>query len=256
MSGIAALCLIDNDGRMKTNTALTIIFLALVWTLATGFGLYSYGPPETLSRLVEYNNWGKPDSHEFAVLVYHKKYRWPTGVINTFPDGSNVKTIRHWISVYACDADVRAGKKIGEITITENYRLNTSISLSPLWLDDTFFITVRGHDDSLRNNLWGTPHGAKPNTIIYSVSMDGVIKKIDSIPTSAKEHVPRSERLKSDYQTDFSKRFVWLAVNWLRVAVQTDESPRKGDRLLSETMFLLDKENGVLRTNPQIVLTR
>ncbi len=241
---------------IQINSTRKVIFITIVWMVTSGFSLFSYGPPETHTRLVEYNNWGKPDSHKFVVLAYHKKYRWPTGIINSFPDGSNLKTLKHWISIYVCDADTRTSKNRGEIIISENYRLNTVISLSPLWLDDTFFITVKGHEDSLNNNLWGTRISSEKNSMIYSISLDGLIRKVDFIPDAAKQHVSLSERRKSDYQTDYSRRFVWIAVDWSRVAVETDKSPRKGDRLSSEVMFLLDKEDGELKTNPEIVLMR
>ena len=238
---------------MLRYTALRIVVIAILWVVVSGFSLYSYGPPVTVSRMIEYNNWGKPDSHMFAVIVYHKKYRWPTGIINSFPDGGNVKTIRHWVSIYACDADSRTAKKITEINIAEDYRINTSISLSSLWLDDTFFLTVKGYEDSLRNNLWGDLHGATPNNVIYALTLDGAVGTIDAIPVSAREHVPRSERSKADYKTDYSRKFVWLAVNWFHVKVNTDESPREGSRRF-ETMFVLDKDSGELIKNPEIAL--
>ena len=233
------------------SSPITIIVVAAIWILTTGFSFFGYEQPIVYSRLISYNNWGKPVSHTFVALVYHKKLQRPSGIINTFPNGGASKVLRQWVSVYICDADMREAKEIAEIVVPDDLSEETRFSISPLWLRDTFFISINGYKPSWKSYFWGRPPDLKPKKRIYAIRIDGPVKKVESIPKDAKEHVPSEVRRSPDFQIDNYGKYVWLAINWTRVAVETDESPKEGHRRLSEIMFVLDKDSGQLKVPEQ-----
>ncbi len=223
----------------------SLIVVILIWVFTTGFSFFGYNPPEDHSRILDYNNWGKPDSHLFVVLTFNQRTQIPSGVINTFPNGGVTKTLKQWVSVYLCDADARKAKKLVELVVPDELAEDTVVSLSPRWLENTFFISIRGNKPSRRSFLYGPP-GSKKNEHIYAVALDGTVREVNVIPSKAKEHVAAEQRQDSHYKTDDSREYVWVGASWHEVIISTNQSPLENGRRLNERIFILNKKSGEL----------
>ena len=174
-------------GPLKHLSALcsTIFGVILMGTFSC-----TYGPPELMLRIE--NAKFKPESNLIAVVIHYKKNRWPTGIINTFPNGGVPKVLVSEARVYLCDADTLTVKKLASIEQSDQLKHGFSPWIVG-WKEDALVLQLTGMAGTSRAD-----YDAGLNKEIYLVDLQGNITPLSEKPktlTSSTQSERNSPRL-------------------------------------------------------------
>jgi hypothetical protein len=136
----------------------------------------------------------QPESNLIAVVIYYEKNRWPTGIINTFPNGGVRKVLVSEARVYLCDTDTLTVKKLASIEQSDHLKYGFSPWIIG-WEKGSIVLKLTG--------MAGTSladHNAGLNKEIYLVDLQGNITPLSKEPktlTSSTQSEMASPRLSS-----------------------------------------------------------
>ena len=189
-----------------------LILLSVTATKSEAFFFTLSGPEKRAT--IHSTGFGKPDSHQFAVAIHFVRYRRPTGIINTFPNGGWDRITESSVKIYLCNAHNKQVTYLATIKQPENMEYDFHIFIDKAWDGDHFFLTLKGRDGTF---VEGADISKPPSMITYRFEPDGSYKEVPSIPENA---IPTAQ-----VPEDFLGRYIKIGSHDLMIETATDIAP-------------------------------
>lgn len=154
--------------RLGLAASLAISFTALVGC--------SYGVER---NYVEIDNaLARPNSYMLAVAVDYSRVQDPTGFLNTFPNGGNLRVLERKARIYIVDVDSGIIMLVAEIDDFAGIPQPKQVWVEG-WRDSTLYFSIIGYG--------GDAHSgddlSDERRLAYRVDADGSLQPIDGLPT-------------------------------------------------------------------------
>jgi hypothetical protein len=137
----------------------------------------TYGPVEEEARVTHLIRLG--DSFRAVVMVQHTIFQRPTGSLNTFPNGGNLRFLERGVSQVLIDA-------------RERYAVQLASQAAPDSLWESFAAYVAGveGDSAVYVRLSGCPrggecHDALHKTVLFRLTVAGQVSPAQRVPSDA-----------------------------------------------------------------------